>query len=348
MANKISLTSGSVLNGSPITFEISPTVVAGLPSFHRVVIDMEVGMSGIDPETFRMYEPVLAEGKAVEFNTQSVFKALRDAHEYSPEDTEFPVAKFRLKVYDEYMTEGVVHTTSPIYYPSADTYASTIFGELSDMERWLSTGTKAVQRLSCKPTIGQQLATVGEQLVYAKPYDTPQLLTESDTLTNPVSVVADIVNEGLQTIGGIEVYAMPAEDARNRVVFRFINSFGVMESVSIPCPYKQTMPTTTNSFVVTRRETFNRFSRSVVRKEKSPEKWTFMTDPLNEEWMRWYLHEFLMAEHVWMFSGGVWLPCNLTSGEEDEVVIVDRTTDDMYTLTFKAELGINGNPFPVV
>ena len=100
MANKISLTSGSVLNGSPITFEISPTVVAGLPSFHRVVIDMEVGMSGVDPETFRMYEPVLAEGKAVEFNTQSVFKALRDAHEYSPEDTEFPLAKFRLKVYE--------------------------------------------------------------------------------------------------------------------------------------------------------------------------------------------------------------------------------------------------------
>lgn len=344
MANQILLKSGSVLNGNPITFEITPSSVTGTPSFHRVLIDVVCGMSGGNYETLRMFEPVISEGRVIETNISSALQTFRDSWQYEAQTLEFPLVKFRLEVYDEYMVDGEVKKTEPIYYPSADTYISTIFGNFNDIERLTSNVSKPVMNLTRKPTSTPQLASVGEILVYAQPYDKAYDLMTSSDMPQPTSATVNLTKKGQQTVGGISLYVIPQSEAKHRMEFRFINSFGVMESVSIPRSFSQSANIKSNSYILSRRESFGKFSRSVVRKESGPEKWQFATDPLDEEWLRWYLYEFLMAKHVWIKIGDVWIPCNVNTDDED-IVLIDKTKEDMLTVTFKVELGVNGNPY---
>lgn len=42
-------------------------------------------------------------------------------------------------------------------------------------------------------------------------------------------------------------------------------------------------------------------------------------------------------------SNDAWLPCIINL--EDEITIKDETNKNMYSVSFTATLGINGNPF---
>ena len=95
-------------------------------------------------------------------------------------------------------------------------------------------------------------------------------------------------------------------------------------------------------YVVSKQETFNSFSRSTVKKINNKESWSFATDPLDEEWQQWYLHEFLMSEHTWININGKFLPCIITS-EDDEITFDDKTKKTMHTVSFTAKLDFCGS-----
>lgn len=357
MARTVKLTSGSIFNGNPITFAIQPNVITGTdsnkktiyPSFHRVIVEVTCGMSGGDYETIKMSAPVEHESASddnnVNIDISSALRTFRDSYEYAPTPVTYPVVKFALKVYDEYMLNGEVKQTGEIAYPAevnnVAQYFCTIFGGYSDLDRLKSNGSKDAVALSRKPTSSPHLATVGEVIAYTPPYSTSQSLLASASLVAPTSAEVTITKEGLQTVGGQSVYALPQTEAKTRQVFRFINSFGVLESISVPCVYSKKLAVTTTNYAVSRQETFNSFSRSIVRKANNRESWLFVTDPLTEEWLYWYLHEFLMSEHIWLQASGTWLPCTITP--EDETTFLDKTQQNMYSLSFTAKLDVNGS-----
>ena len=115
MASRIALKSGSIFNGNPITFEVTPTILDTSPSFHRVVVEVKCGMTGGNFETIKMFEPVLEEksGTTVEVDVSSALRTFRDAYVYTSEPTVYPMVKFRVSTYDEYMLNGEVHSTEP-------------------------------------------------------------------------------------------------------------------------------------------------------------------------------------------------------------------------------------------
>lgn len=354
MARKIKLTSGSVLNGNPITFEVQPNVVTGTdsnknviyPSFHRVILEVECGMSGGDFETIKMSAPVIEESEttSIQFDVSSALRTFRDAYEYTPTPTTYPLVKFRVKAYDEYMLDGQVHPNiSTVFYP-ADVdgkaqYLCTLFGAFTDYERLSSDGKKGLLSLSRKPMSSQQLVGVNSTYAYTPSYATEQYLLSSATLVAPTSKEVTLTKEGLQDVGGQSVYVLSEDYERQS--FRFINSLGVLESVSLPKNYSKKFAATSTPYSVSRQETFNSFSRSVIQKTNNKESWLFMTDPLTEDWLSWYLHEFLMAEHIWIDINGRWVPCNITV--EDEITYIDRTKNDGYTLLFTVTFDINGS-----
>lgn len=356
MARTIKLTSGCIFNGNPITFAIQPNVITGTdsdkkttyPSFHRVIVEVTCGMSGDSFETIKMSVPVEQEVSTsmVNIDISSALRTFRDSYEYTYNPTTYPIVKFAIKIYDEYMLDGEVHQTGEIIYPALvdnnPQYLCTIFGGFSDLERLTSNGSKDALTLSRKPTSSPHIAAVGEALAYTPPYSTAQSLLDSASLTAPTSVEATITKEGQQTIGGQNIYALPQSEAKNRQVFRFINSFGVLESVSVPCVYSKKLTVTTANYAVSRQETFSAFSRSVVKKTNDRESWLFQTDPLTVGWLYWYLHEFLMSEHIWLQAEGNWLPC--TVAPEEETTFFDKTQQTMYCLSFTAKLDINGSP----
>lgn len=349
MAQKINLTSGSVFAGNPITLTITPSV-ATKPSFHRVIVEVNFDNGTGSYETNKLTIPVTTEGRDVSLDISSAIRIPLDSYAYAATPSTYPVVSWYVKAYDEYMDRnGKVHTNAgEVYYPAdgsknaGSTDLRCIAGAFSDMERLKSGATKAVTLLSCKPTATHEIAVVGESFVYPVSYSAGQSLAASSSLTAPASKELSITKEGAQSIQGHPIYALPSTEADNRTTFRFINRFGCLESISVPKSYSQKLNVETTQYTKSIQETFNQFSRSAIKKQNDRESWLYQSDPLTEEWLQWYLHEFLMSEHVWMKVKGTWLPCTIAM--EDEITIKDNTTQNMYSVSFTATLDINGNP----
>lgn len=342
MASRIKIFTGSVFNGNPITVAVKSVALRGTPSFHRMIFEVKCGISGGDYEIIKMSEPITGKsGGYVDADISSALRSFRDSYKYTPEPGVMPVVKFNVSAYDEYMIDGEVHKEAPVSYLSGDEVKQTMFGGFSDYERLISSeNIMAVSRMTRKPTTIPQLACVGETIIYVDPYS-PAIDFTTATWDAPEAKAFIITNEGQQTIGDISVYAMPQSEASRRTEFRFINSFGVLESVSVPRVYSKKLGITTTNYIVTRKETMRSFSRATARKQNNQEEWNFQTDPLDEAWLAWYLHEFLMAEHAWININGKFLPCTITA--EEEITFYDDTKKEMHSVSFTAKLDFCGS-----
>lgn len=345
MASLLRLHSGSVFNGNPIVFIVWPIAFKETPSFHRMIFEVKCGMSGMSDgkyETIKMSEPINNEkGNPITVDISSALRSFRDSYEYSPEPGVMPVVKFNVSAYDEYMTDGELHKSEPVSYLPSKDVKQTLFGGFSDYDRLMATNdTMPVSRMTRKPNTTPQLVCVGEQLVYADAYS-PAVSLATATWEAPETKAYNITAEGAQTVGGQQLFALPASEAARRTEFRFINSFGVLESISIPKSYAQEVDIKATNYIVTRKEILHSFSRSAVRKQGNMEGWNYMTDPLDEKWLAWYLHELLMSEHVWLKINGKFLPCTIES--EETIKYADDTKDDIYSVSFTARLSFCGS-----
>ena len=349
MAKQILLTSGSILAGNPITFSIKPSDAGTSPSFHRVIVEVTYDNNNGDYEVIKLSVPVTQEGKDVVLDVSSALRVPLEDFQYSPLVATYPMVKWYIKAYDEYMnSNGELKTNQGIqYYPQEPntsdggaTNLRCIAGAFWDIERMVSGVTKSVTALSRKPQSLPQLMVVGDTYAYTPAYSAPQSLLDSATLVAPQSREVEITQEGLQTIGEQSIYAMPKDEGKDRMVFRFINSFGVLECANIPRTYSKKLSIQSNTYTVTKLETFNSFSRSAVSKQNDRESWLFMTDPLDENWLQWYLHEFLMSNHIWINVKGNWIPVTIIP--EDEITFLDKTNTNMYSVSFTAKLDIYG------
>lgn len=349
MAKKILLTSGSILANNPITFSITPSDAGNSPSFHRVIVEVTYDNNNGNYEVIKLSVPVTQEGHDVELDVSSALRVPLEDFQYSPLVAIYPMVKWYIKVYDEYMNSNdELKTNQGIqYYPQEPntsdggaTNLRCIAGAFWDIERMVSGVTKSVTYLSRKPQSLPQLMVVGDTYAYTPAYPASQSLLDSAALVAPQSREVEITKEGLQTIGEQSIYAMPKEEGKDRMVFRFINSFGVLECVNIPRTYSKKLSIQSSSYTVTKLETFNSFSRSAVSKKNDRESWLFMTDPLDENWLQWYLHEFLMSNHIWLNVKGNWIPATVIP--EDEITFLDKTNTNMYSVAFTAKLDIYG------
>ncbi len=349
MAKKTLLTSGSILANNPITFSITPSDAGNSPSFHRVIVEVTYDNNNGNYEIIKLSVPVTQEGKDVELDVSSALRVPLEDFQYSPLVATYPMVKWYIKAYDEYMnSNGELKTNQGIqYYPQEPntsdggaTNLRCIAGAFWDIERMVSGVTKSVTYLSRKPQSLPQLMVVGDTYAYTPAYPASQSLLDSAALVAPQSREVEITKEGLQTIGEQSIYAMPKEEGKDRMVFRFINSFGVLECVSLPRTYSKKLSIQSNTYTVTKLETFNSFSRSAVSKKNDRESWLFMTDPLDENWLQWYLHEFLMSNHIWLNVKGNWIPVTIIP--EGEITFLDKTNTNMYSVSFTAKLDIYG------
>lgn len=349
MAEQILLTSGSILAGNPITFSIKPSAAGTSPFFHRVIVEVTYDNNNGDYEVIKLSVPVTQEGKDVVLDVSSALRVHLEDFQYSPLVATYPMVKWYIKAYDEYMnSNGELKTNQGIqYYPQKPntsdggaTNLRCIAGAFWDIERMVSGVTKSVTALSRKPQSLPQLMVVGDIYAYTPAYSAPQSLLDSATLVAPQSREVEITKEGLQTIGEQSIYAMPEDEGKDRMVFRFINSFGVLECVNVPRTYSKKLSIQSSDYTVTKLETFNSFSRSAVSKQNNRESWLFMTDPLDENWLQWYLHEFLMSNHIWINVKGNWIPVTIIP--EDEITFLDKTNTNMYSVSFTAKLDIYG------
>ena len=125
---------------------------------------------------------------------------------------------------------------------------------------------------------------------------------------------------------------------------RFINGLGCLESVHVTAFAKKEANIHTEKHTVAKRETLKKFSRAITVKTEDYETWTLSSGPLDEDWVSWYVHEFLMAQVMWIAivrnSTTTWLPCHVLP--EETTILRDEEKASMMSVVFRVQLDING------
>lgn len=383
MAQGISLTSGSPLIGSPIVYRVVPAPYNQNRTFHRIIVRVYAELeTDEDYTTFDFSTPV--ETKTVNgstttqpslFDISSALQAVADKYEYeAAPPTRYPYINFRIEAWDEWMLDGTVYSEQGVVqWPSAPVgqqqfYAYAFMGSWTDMERMkASVDGQGVEYLntsvmSRKPTSSPEVVFASNEFIYPAEFNRSILDTDhmSDDATpvfvngaptdGPKSLSYIPIGEGAITIGGHTLYAINRPTG-NGYLLRFINGMGCMESLHVTSLVKREVPITTDKHTVAKQETLKKFSRSVVRKSNDRETWYLTSGPLDREWASWYVHEFLMAEQIWiglnsslltLNSSLLWLPCHVVP--EETTVLEDREKAQPLEVLFRLEMDINGSP----
>ena len=177
--------------------------------------------------------------------------------------------------------------------------------------------------------------------------DVPPVFVSGAPDAGPKSDSSTQETLGAATVGGHSIYVID-KPARSYEL-RFINGMGVMESVHVTAYAKKESNIHTEKHTVARRETLKKFSRTMTVKTEDYETWTLTSGPLDEDWVSWYVHEFLMAQVMWigvnsqlstLNSQLVWLPCHVLP--EETTILRDGEKASMMSVVFRVQLDING------
>lgn len=336
MASNLSLKSGSPHIGSPITYQVTAASLTGVVSFHRVVIEIKAALSVDTDWTITKVSTPVNEGEIVELDISSALISVADRYQYEPTPpVSYPIVRYSLSAYDEYMQNGVVHQTAAI----TNTGGNALFGGKSDLERLLSNGNSTAQHFSRKPVNEVEIVAVGEAVVIPQSFSAAVSL--GNVTTGPSSAVFPITQEGAQAYGGRNFFALEKSQTE-RYEFRFVNSSGCLESVSVVSLRSTDVNITSESYIRSTHETFGQFSRGLITKQNDYETWKMSSGPISRRMQAWFLHEFLMTSTAWIRLGDNFIPCHIVS--EDTVTGVNRVDGSICEVQFSVQFDINGSP----
>ncbi len=338
MAEGLLLKSGSPLIGSPITYQVTAARLSDNCSFHRVKLSVTAALSvGADSGTTLTLSTPADSGEVLLFDISSALRAVADRYQYEPTPpAQYPYVTYSLSACDEYMKNGEIHDNVE---PTFAIGGRVLLGAYTDYERFISGGNKLAQHFTRKPQSLPEIVAVGETMVCPRSFLKP--LSEAQIDSGPTSEVVAISSEGWQAINGRWVFALPAGQ-RDRYQFRFVNSLGCLESVSVATFRNVEVNCTTETFIRAVQQTFGSSSRGFVTKTDDYETWKMSTPPLDELWQAWFIHEFLMAKYVWILIDEHWIPCHLIP--EDTINGVNKAESSLLSVSFSVRLDINGSP----
>ena len=377
MAQGISLISGSPLSGSPIVYRVVPAAYSQNRTFHRIIVRVYAALETDDDyTTFDFSTPVETKPSGASYATQpalfdisSALQAVADKYAYAATPPQrYPYIKFRVEAWDEWMVDGNISPEQGVvYWPGnpatvsgvvRDFFSYAFMGSFTDLERMQAGVDQSgveylnITYLSRKPITSPEVIYQSESdpYIYPAPFnrglesdhldsDTGEFVSGAPT-DGPASNTFVPVMLGPHTVNGHPVYVI--EWPENAYILRFINGMGCMESLHVQSLVKREVPITTDKHTVAKQETLKKFSRSVVRKSNDRETWYLTSGPLDREWASWYIHEFLMAEQIWLQLGTLWIPCHVVP--EETTVLEDLTKAQPYEVQFKLEMDINGAP----
>ena len=341
-ATIIEQSSGSPLAGSPIFYKVESGEYDH-PVFHRVKLQVVAGLQYGNYKTIEMSSPA-GEGEELYFDISSALRAVADSYDYSANPPEaYPYIQYYLVAWDEYMINGVARESAKSYLPNnyQQVQFRALMGGYSDLERMLSyEGTRETNKFTRKPSTTPEVVRIGDK--YIRP-DNMQVNCLNIT-HGQQSVIYNITQEGMQTVGGAQIYAIPST-AKDCYAVRFINGLGCMESLTVRSLRQSSVSISTESSTRVVQETFDNMSRGLVRKWNDFETWKMSSGPVDEAWMSWYIHEFLMAKWIWINIGSIihpmWIVCHVIPDET--VAGVDQTANNKLEVQFTLQFDITGS-----
>lgn len=340
MAKSIIYSSGSPLIGSPIIYNVTAsTLTSGANvSLHSLILEVSCSISSEGKTYTYPVRCAVDSGETVAIDVSSALRAVADSYEYSPTPPEaYPYLSYSLTAYDEYILNGELY--EKVGTVTSDDHKA-ILGAYSDLDRLTANGSKLARHFTRKPTSSPEVLVLGESIVCPRSFDT--YISEANITTGPTSAVVTPTTEGLQTINNRKVFVQ-STSKYPRYQFRFVNSLGCLESISVTSLIASEMQATTDQWARRTPQSFSKVSRTVHVKQGDKERWTLSSGPLDRNWQQWFLHEFLMSSDVWILIDGNWLPVHIVV--EETTTIHDETADSPRTVTFTIEFDFYGSPY---
>lgn len=337
MAVTITL-NNSRLMGSPIVATVSVDARTGV-TFHRVVLTVMVeGTGAADGDNGTFEFSSLVSGSVLQFDISSAFRAVADKFTPAASTLSYPSYGFNIDTREEWMVDGQVHTADGQSITQA---AAVYLGSYTDLER---IGGRTPAKWSRKPTTSPEICFYHPNAQGQSDGSVKNLLP--GTCSDGGIWAAPSVSQVTVPVGSpsgqnpANIYGIPYPPHGHEI--RFINSLGVHENIFVAGLPTKEVNITTEKYTIARQETLTQFSRGLAVKQNDHETWTFSSGPLDEAWVSWYIHEFLMARWAWISIGGTWIPCHILP--EETTVLVSREKAQMLEVQFKLQLDINGSP----
>lgn len=338
MAKSIVLSSGSLLCGSPIVFNVMPSTISERATFHRVKMEISAALSTDHSLDKYLQSANAKNGVEITFDVSSILRSVASkyVYEYQTEDRTYPYLIYTIKAYDEYMIDGILYEREGEYDYGSRLYA--LMGEFTDIERYLSNNTKSVQRFSRKPNIGEVCAT-NELLLYPTALSEPAVM--GSVITTGQVVIARSLSGllGPNTFDGHTIYVIPPSDSRMQ--FQFVNKLGIVESISADMRKSLSYETTTETDTVSAPSGFNPNRRILSRKGANQQSYEMTSGVVNQDWADWWINEFLDCKRgAWVRLDDFWIPCEVIPAETTK--IINEENNELCSVDFTARLALSG------
>lgn len=362
MASNLTLVGGSPLIGSPLIYQVTAASLTGEVSFHKVKLQVTAGLlpasddyvENSENQVILTFSSPANSGETLKIDISSALRAAADNYRFSPiPPSAYPRIVFSLKAWDEYMQNGMEAQKTG---ETTNAGGTAIMGAFSDLERMLSGGNLSAQSFSHKPVangtdIDYEVIEEGESVVVPQNWETGLVIGNITSGPSSKIFVASLTDEEkeksefvVKTYGGRDFLVAKryfvSHFLGDRYSFRFVNPFGVLESITVNCKATQQMALTSDKHIISMPESFSSFSRGVYEKSNDYEKWKFSTGPLGSAWVSWFLHDFLTTKYAWIQVFDNWLPCHIVI--EDTVMGLDKTKSDAISIDFAVEFDLNG------
>lgn len=335
MAQRIQITSGSPLCGSPIIVAVTADSPGSRATFHRLKLVVKAALqTNPDYEDYVLSWPA-SDGEVIDFDISSALRSELKEHSYSALTAEaaMPYIKYTLQAYDEWMIDGIVYEKQNVRDYGG--YLFALGGAFTEVERFLSNVSKNVTKFSRKPSVGE-VCNLGD--IYLSPATPAEPITFASQLTSgPTVEVFNLDFKGNRTIHSRTVYV---EENPNRWLFQFINGMGVIETAS--CLTLESMQYEFKN----ERNVLNSFRQFKPKATRSMSRFTsgqvyeMSTGPVNRDWADWWCNEFLCSPASWVRINGNWFPCTIEP--EEEVEIYDRSEEALISISFTMRPDFSG------
>lgn len=320
--------------GSPISVPVTVGNPSGNVTFHRVRMKIKVtddaGVITTGDAEFESSKPV-TNNQTVWFDISSAFIAYVDGYIPSPTTFSYPSLTAKIEAVEDYLIDGISY--EGVSSSGEKTVSGMYIGALTDRERGagISNSRYEPERYGRKPATSPEIVFIGKSIL------------RPGALMDGVSPLAPSV-EAISVVSGADqsynCYGITAP--RDGYEIRFINSLGVHENIFVSRLTEKEVHIDSEKYVIAREETLTRFSRGTIAKQNDYETWKFSSGPLDEAWVSWYIHEFMMAKWVWIYINGMWIPCH--TKPEESITLVNRENASMMEVQFDLEMDINGSP----
>lgn len=314
-------TSDFIFSGDPVIVTVTPSSFTNGSTFRQVIVAVQCDIFPVrGNRAFQFVASATENGKDVSLDISSALRSTLAQWQYDTASVKaggsisYPYLQFYVNAHEREMkSDGSVVDYASTKEPSgSNTFFRAYIGGVGEYARWQGVKPDG-SKFTSKPS--------GELLGSGQ-------LTCSTRLTN------NVVTTTFSSTSG--------NDARERKVFLFVNSYGVFETVSVLTSESLSYSISSSRHSLSTAPSYEAKPGISTYKQGGGAVWQMSSGYVSRDWADWFASEFLMANRYWMLHDGRWLPVTVEP-DSDAVTVVELSDPSLMAVNFTVCSAVNGS-----